>query len=110
MLRKLAVGFACQPSSYFPDQLPRQFRGTKNPSRRFKHLNSATQTSVNSRSVYPDRAGCQRLFLFCCRRCVSATWFKLPVFSRLSKTNFNFFHRQKSSLTKNEGQTLSQPK
>jgi hypothetical protein len=39
-------------------------QGTKNPSADLINFNSASRTFVNSRSLYQDRAGCQKLFFF----------------------------------------------
>ena len=70
---------------------PTTIWGTKNPSRRFNHLNSATQTFVNSRLVYSNRAGCQRLFFAFLPGLRARNVIQLTCFEAVVKSFFDLF-------------------
>ena len=83
------------------------FLDDKKPESRFNHFNSATQTSVNSRPLYQDRAGCQRLCLSFFRCCLSATAANLASWERLSKSFFQIPGPSVSETHKERGREIN---
>ena len=82
---------------------PRRIQGTKNPSADLITFNSASQSSVNSRPDYQERAGCQRLLFFFFRCCLLATSINLPTLGRLSKSFLTYFPPPKLPIPKERG-------
>ncbi|MCX6928450.1 MAG: hypothetical protein NT154_35365, partial [Verrucomicrobia bacterium] len=78
-------------------------QGTKNPSADLITSNSASRTFVNSRSLYQNRAGCQRFIFFFLPVLLLATSLNLPFLLRLSKSILVYFPPQKSRIHKERG-------